>query len=1180
MKKFVCLTLAFIMLLSCMTWFAGFSLTADAEENSGVETISFSKGGAGGNPYMSGLNNPVGYAFTLDSEKKLLSITINDFATYSNNVNKGTFRLYEWKGNRADTVSAQPLYATEIVNHQDHSDLVMNIPSELKLTGKLYFEVICTEGTSYTPWPAANGAADPIPGKVTDMQAYLDGNPSGAFVCEITIADMKDKSAGAHATFVYDFSVETDDVISKFNITQQNDISISDSENGYVTFTATGSDPYFKFSDAASPDVSADKLAYAVIKYRTSSDISMGEFYTNRSGGAQWGAEGTHVLWNYQNDGEWHTVVADAHNVWGNAPDETLYAFRFDPLASGCEAGDSIDVEYIKFFGEAVYANSYSASENLKLEEQRRQELIEGSYIADFGTGKTPAGLSAQSDKVTVFREADFHRFLVMSDNSMAETEINDIDKSSDFRYVKIAYRGQTGSEKLVVSAKGTGNFASVDIDINADGYWHEAIALLPVADGSSIDSLSFYLAGSGIKSDDWIDITYIGLFSEMKYAERFDYGTRFNTHRYALSTVNVPVLNVTGDEQGDPFCGGGESYGQKFKAESPVTGITVYYHATWGAETNEGYFRLWKWNGTYAQTTSKTPLVEQKLKDLSDGEDLTVTFDELPAGEYCFEVKMTSPSDKAYTGFTSKNGTEREGVISFRNGKENSAALVAAYLTKGVGLEDKGPEYDTACTFEYDFTGLCESAFETFGISCHSGASIKDLCDKGYLSASASDENSYITFGILPDVNSSFADNIVIKYRTNSSLQSGLSVERSDGVMWQDDGYTPDVPINWENDGEWHIAIVDATEAWGNTDDVKLENIRLDLFADAQTDAEIDIAYIKFFANPAAAKAFAQTETYIKDGKEYAVAPTLPLDPESITPVILIDGEKLNISDGVQCENTSYSYEDGYISLTATGSDPYYYLFKEQTAVAPYMAVKYRTSVPNVMGELYAGSVQSTAYGGGDYAKIDYIADGNWHVAVIDLSGISDYNRDTNKINYLRYDFIAPQKNALPTGAGIDIEYIAFFDTADEAKQYEHELPKIRETYEITFMVFGREVYKITYTEGDRSIDEPVVPIIPGMEGVWEPYEINDTNFTVNAVYTSTVVETDPAPAPDKEEESTIVGDETVSEEPTDDRSESEDNNAENKGCKSAYTVNAALLVFAVLSGSATAIKKKRGDS
>ena len=99
-------------------------------------------------------------------------------------------------------------------------------------------------------------------------------------------------------------------------------------------------------------------------------------------------------------------------------------------------------------------------------------------------------------------------------------------------------------------------------------------------------------------------------------------------------------------------------------------------------------------------------------------------------------------------------------------------------------------------------------------------------------------------------------------------------------------------------------------------------------------------------------------------------------------------------------------------------------------------------------------------------------------------------------------------------------------------------------------------------------------------MEGVWEPYEINDTNFTVKAVYTSTVAETDPAPMPDKEEESTIVGDETVSEEPTDDRSESEDNNAENKGCKSAYTVNAALLVLAVLSGSATAIKKKRGDS
>jgi hypothetical protein len=73
------------------------------------------------------------------------------------------------------------------------------------------------------------------------------------------------------------------------------------------------------------------------------------------------------VTWPYDNDGLWHVVVVDARSAWGQAAGETLYAFRFDPLASGASAGDTIDVAYISFFSTQEEADACAEEENLKL---------------------------------------------------------------------------------------------------------------------------------------------------------------------------------------------------------------------------------------------------------------------------------------------------------------------------------------------------------------------------------------------------------------------------------------------------------------------------------------------------------------------------------------------------------------------------------------------------------------------------------------------------------------------------------------------------------------------------------------------------------------------------------------------------------------------------------------------
>ena len=1165
MKKLLSLALTALFLLSTLTGlFSCLTLTAAAEEDlSGIREIEFARNGVGGTPYMSGLNNPVGYAFTLDPEVRLLEITIPDFATYSNNTNLGTFKLYEWKGDRNSTVAAGPIAARDIINHTDHSDLTLEIPADYKATGPLYFEVICLEGTAYTPWNAEGGLIDPIDGVVTDMQAYLGGNPASPFACNITVCDMENKSASSKVTFVYDFSKGLTDGA---DVNQKNQIKI-ENKQGYVTFTAEGDDPYFRFADNYQPTPKTSELAYAVIEYRTDAAIGAGEFFTNRRSGAHWGDPNAYVTWDYIPDGEWHTVVVDASNVWGNDPNDELYAFRFDPLISGAKAGDSIDVASIKFFGDKLYAQSYAADREVAIKEDEALLVADGSEIIDLGAGSRVPGMTV-GEAVTVYTEADFTR---LSADTAAAVTLSGLTVDPAFRYLTLAARTETPAvtEGIAITAKQGETAAEGSISIPSDGYWHLVTVELPIASvDAPIDSLTLTLP------EGWVDLAYIGFFAKAEYTHKYVYPGTLTDHQYVLGATNVPVYNVTDPTLGSPFCSGGQSMGQKFTAVSPVRGIIIPGHATWGADpnNNSGYFKLFKWSKDYKTTVSGEPLYTQDLKNLKDGEDLVITLDELPAGEYCFEVKMTTPGDKAYTGFNTAGGKATEGTVSFRNGAVNDAQLVAGYLTAGEGLVDVGTEYGSEVTFKYDFTKHYDSVTETFGLANLSGVSVTDLCDRGYLHIQAQQNDPFFSFGIQPTVTSNLMDHIVIKYRTESTAKSGeLFVERSDGVKWGQPYEKSNVIWDWKADGEWQIAVIDASAVWGNVYGVTLQNLRFDPLEKPEGAGEtIDVAYIKFFANAKAAQEYAATEYTEEDGKTVVKPPLRPLDPATVKPVILMEGESLNVTGGTQMQEAAYSYGQGFITYTAKGSDPSFYLYRESTEIAPFMAIRYRTTTRNVGGEIFVGSVQTNPNGRSDRVTYKYISDGEWHTAIIDLRKAADYDADTDKVNYLRFDFLHSE-SSLGSTATLDVEYIAFFETVDEASVYLHTLPTERATYTATFVVEGKPLYRVEFREGDTTLEEPVVPILPGMIGAWEPYTLQNADITINAVYTP-AAESDVPDVPPLPSEDGVDDPETGVPAVTDDPADTTE--PAKKGCRSSLSMG---LITLILLAVAVTFGKKR---
>lgn len=112
-------------------------------------------------------------------------------------------------------------------------------------------------------------------------------------------------------------------------------------------------------------------------------------------------------------------------------------------------------------------------------------------------------------------------------------------------------------------------------------------------------------------------------------------------------------------------------------------------------------------------------------------------------------------------------------------------------------------------------------------------------------------------------------------------------------------------------------------------------------------------------------------------------------------------------------------------------------------TTVAPFFAIKYRTTTASIAAEIYCDSVNSSAGGGSGKTAFNYIADGEWHVEIINLKRISNFNGKT--LNYMRFDFMNAISGMLDTDSYVEFSYMGFFNTADDAMMFESgEIEKI----------------------------------------------------------------------------------------------------------------------------------------
>ena len=156
-----------------------------------------------------------------------------------------------------------------------------------------------------------------------------------------------------------------------------------------------------------------------------------------------------------------------------------------------------------------------------------------------------------------------------------------------------------------------------------------------------------------------------------------------------------------------------------------------------------------------------------------------------------------------------------------------------------------------------------------------------------------------------------------------------------------------------------------------------------------------------------------------------------VPLDPDAPVFMLTPDVIATTANGAPDVANVALSEDGSFVTLTNGEVGDPYVTFRNMNCNSRYIAIKYRTNVEKDFN-LFAGSTGSDATGQGDMlAPQLYVADGQWHVVVVDLDPADAVNEEW-ALSFFRYDFYCSGQNQ-----AIDIAYIAGFNSPEAAQAY-----------------------------------------------------------------------------------------------------------------------------------------------
>ncbi len=323
--------------------------------------------------------------------------------------------------------------------------------------------------------------------------------------------------------------------------------------------------------------------------------------------------------------------------------------------------------------------------------------------------------------------------------------------------------------------------------------------------------------------------------------------------------------------------------------------------------------------------------------------------------------------------------------------------------------------------------------------ISMFDAAALKDNVgpgDSGIASRELSEDGSYITItpsnsdpNYYPFANVTGGRYVAIKYRTSTAAGTALQFYLASAGQGPSDD-TSMLRQSIIADGNWQVAIFDTQSLIdaGIYDGSTVSYFRFDplecdyiLDADGNTQKEngtylrydmpegatIDVKYIAFFNSAEAVEKYESTPLFIVGPADMAASMT---------------------NFATVTDNGKYATADG--NVEGSNGDGWFLPMNGASVAGKFISVVYRTSsaaMEGRCGEFFAGSGAGPT--GGSSTTFNYVADGKWHMAVVDVSAHPDM---TGNMAYIRYDFCNDTRDII-----VDVAYIAVFETAKAAETY-----------------------------------------------------------------------------------------------------------------------------------------------
>ena len=152
------------------------------------------------------------------------------------------------------------------------------------------------------------------------------------------------------------------------------------------------------------------------------------------------------------------------------------------------------------------------------------------------------------------------------------------------------------------------------------------------------------------------------------------------------------------------------------------------------------------------------------------------------------------------------------------------------------------------------------------------------------------------------------------------------------------------------------------------------------------------------------------------------------------------------DLKNFVSSRNLKYAelVNDSFLFLVPTNADGNYYPFSN-TEGARYVAIRYRTSdATDAYVQIYLASSGLGPTNDSSMLKQIITVDGEWHVAILDTQSLIDAGiYDGSYVSYFRLDFLHFDHTDIPENCSIDIAYVAFFGSVEDAEIFDESIPK-----------------------------------------------------------------------------------------------------------------------------------------